>query len=274
MRAVALSLLCLPALLAGAGVRIERITVEDAPQQAQPSETGLLVATPWLPLFYLASTLAEGTSIHTAPMPACEAGADAVEAWCRDQPRSVDAVITIAGAWHGDHTFQGARRANVRVIEIDATTPVDGRGRAIPLQAGTRDAAKPPLLWLSPENLVTMANLIAADLARLSPPDATAIHEAERKVVVQLNELARFAARESAEVTWSEVADLSGGQLTPWLLGLGLQLVQGASSAEAVTVGLAGETGEINGICNALQVDSWAGMLDLIKQNYEILFAE
>ncbi|MGZ0783989.1 metal ABC transporter solute-binding protein, Zn/Mn family [Pseudomonas saponiphila] len=79
-----------------------------------------------------------------------------------------DAVIGLRSIWPDDPLYPNARRSNIRIVEIDAARPVDGALPGVALQPGQRDGlnAQP---WLSSNNLGRMADVLAADLARLAP---------------------------------------------------------------------------------------------------------
>ncbi|CBS86498.1 metal ABC transporter solute-binding protein, Zn/Mn family [Azospirillum lipoferum] len=80
-----------------------------------------------------------------------------------------DAVLTLRSAWAEDPLYPLARRANIRLIEIDAARPVDGALPGIAVNDGT---AFP---WLGIANAGRMADILAADLRRLYPESAVAI---------------------------------------------------------------------------------------------------
>jgi ABC-type Zn uptake system ZnuABC Zn-binding protein ZnuA len=83
-----------------------------------------------------------------------------------------DAVITLRSLWAQDPLFPLARRANVRIVEIDAARPIDGALPGIALQPGADLGSYP---WLHPVNLGRMADIVAADLERLAPQDAPVV---------------------------------------------------------------------------------------------------
>lgn len=103
--------------------------------------------------------------------------------------QNADAVLTLGGLWPQDPLFPAARRANIRIVDIDATRPLDQRLPGIALLPAPDDAAPYALLglepmppageetapWLSPTRLGEMAEITAADLARLAPQDAERI---------------------------------------------------------------------------------------------------
>lgn len=83
-----------------------------------------------------------------------------------------DAVITLRSLWPQDPLYPLARRANIRIVEIDAARPIDGALPGIALQSGAELGSYP---WLHPVNLGRMADIVAADLERLSPQAAPVV---------------------------------------------------------------------------------------------------
>lgn len=133
-----------------------------------------------------------------------------------------DAVITITNVWKQDPLFIYARKWNIRVIEIDASTPFDPELTGVSvlevpsgsaLSPGARKNVSPckdrraisPYIWLSLSNASKMIGIIAADLKRLSPTDAPAIDKNlvsfKREVFrLKLEYENRFAPVEGLEV--------------------------------------------------------------------------
>ncbi|AGT08617.1 metal ABC transporter solute-binding protein, Zn/Mn family [Paracoccus aminophilus] len=98
-----------------------------------------------------------------------------------------DAVLTFRSFWAEDPLYPAARRANIRIVEIDAAQPLDERmpGMAVldpaateaPLYAALGLEPMPPegeetAPWLSPSRLGEMAEVVTGDLSRLAPTDA------------------------------------------------------------------------------------------------------
>lgn len=82
---------------------------------------------------------------------------------------SADAVVGLRSLWPEDPLYTMARRSNIRIVEVDAARPVDGSLPGIAVQPGTPAAGLNSQPWLSSNNLGRMADVIAADLARLAP---------------------------------------------------------------------------------------------------------
>ncbi len=117
--------------------------------------------------------------------------------------RKADAVLTLRSVWAEDPLYPLARRANIRLVEIDAARPVDGALPGIALREG---AAFP---WLGIANAGRMADILAADLRRLYPASAAAIDANLATVKRGLLTLSSKAARTFAAVPDPSVAALS-----------------------------------------------------------------
>jgi len=97
-------------------------------------------------------------------------------ALARDAARA-DAVLTLRSLWPDDPLYALTRRANIRIVEIDAARPVDGALPGMALQAASSKTTAPLIgqAWLDPSNLGRMADIIATDLQRLAPDASDAL---------------------------------------------------------------------------------------------------
>jgi ABC-type Zn uptake system ZnuABC Zn-binding protein ZnuA len=98
--------------------------------------------------------------------------------------KRADAAITIRRIWNLDPLFAAVRAQNIRVIEIDASTPFAPEMAGVALLETTkmqgaggehRPGIVSPYIWLSLTNVVRMTDIAAADLRRLSDADAKTI---------------------------------------------------------------------------------------------------
>jgi ABC-type Zn uptake system ZnuABC Zn-binding protein ZnuA len=160
---------------------------------AVAEEKGVLVLTALPATYGITSAIAEGTSIRVENVPRDGRPMGALGRYF-EKPgedvlalmRSADAVVTIGKLWHEDPLFAAVRAQNIRVVNIDATEPFsrtlpgvalirepDG---AAPWGAGrvpeVSEAAPSIYFWLSPSNGARVAEIVAHDLALLSPKDA------------------------------------------------------------------------------------------------------
>ncbi|MEO8488368.1 zinc ABC transporter substrate-binding protein [Pseudomonas sp.] len=130
-----------------------------------------------LPITYgLADVLLENTDVHLeraapANLPGSRQvayftgrGAPALNALARE----ADAAIGLRSLWADDPLYPVARRANIRIVEVDAARPVDGGLPGIAVQPGTVDGLNSQP-WQSSNNMGRMADVMAADLSRLAP---------------------------------------------------------------------------------------------------------
>ncbi|SMH40168.1 metal ABC transporter substrate-binding protein [Azospirillum agricola] len=125
------------------------------------------------------------------------------EAKFAEAARKADAVLTLRSVWTDDPLYPLARRANIRLVEIDAARPVDGALPGIALREG---AAFP---WLGVANAGRMADILAADLRRLYPASAPAIDANLATVKRGLLALSAQTARSFAALPDPSVAALS-----------------------------------------------------------------
>lgn len=91
--------------------------------------------------------------------------------------QSVNAVacVTIRSIWKHDDLYPYARRANVRIVEIDSSAPIDKTQAGVKLIKENKSGKISPFIWRSPANLTKMADFIAKDLMALYPDQATQI---------------------------------------------------------------------------------------------------
>ena len=123
---------------------------------------------------------------------------------------SADAVIAVRSLWPEDPLYPMARRSNIRIVEIDAARPVDGALPGIALtSAGSNALEDRP--WLSINNLGRMADVIAADLVRLSPNDAKQIASNLADIKQRLLSLSAASESRLAELDSLSVISLSPG---------------------------------------------------------------
>lgn len=123
---------------------------------------------------------------------------------------NADAVIAVRSLWPEDPLYPMARRSNIRIVEIDAARPVDGALPGIALtSAGSNALEDRP--WLSINNLGRMADVIAADLVRLSPNDAKQIASNLADIKQRLLSLSAASESRLAELDSLSVISLSPG---------------------------------------------------------------
>jgi len=130
-----------------------------------------------------------------------------------------DAVIAMRSIWPQDPLYPLARRANIRVVEIDAVQPIDGSLPGLALQPGDDVSSYP---WLDPSNMGRMADIIAADLGRLDPGADPVVARNLARIRQELVSMAAQAQADLAGVDNVSVAMLSD-RLDYLVNGLGLE---------------------------------------------------
>ncbi|MCF5704183.1 metal ABC transporter substrate-binding protein [Pseudomonas syringae] len=88
---------------------------------------------------------------------------------------AADAVIGVRSLWPDDQLYPIARRSNIRIVEVDAARPVDGALPGIAVQPDLKVDGLNSQPWLASNNMGRMADVMAADLARLAPSAKPAI---------------------------------------------------------------------------------------------------
>lgn len=122
--------------------------------------------------------------------------------------QSADAVVGLRSVWPEDPLFPFARRANIRIVEIDAAKPVDGALPGVSLQPGAPGEGQHA--WLDPTNLGRMADIVAHDLKLLAPDSASHISAqlaAFKRDVVALTAKAGTALARLEDVTVFSLSD-------------------------------------------------------------------
>ncbi|WP_421900923.1 metal ABC transporter solute-binding protein, Zn/Mn family [Maridesulfovibrio sp.] len=92
-----------------------------------------------------------------------------------EQAEDAAACVTIRSIWNHDDLYPYARRANVRIVEIDGSAPVDKTQAGVKLIKEKEGGQVSPFTWRSPGNLTKMADFIAKDLMALYPDQAAKI---------------------------------------------------------------------------------------------------
>ncbi|MBO0493862.1 zinc ABC transporter substrate-binding protein [Pseudomonas sp. Marseille-Q1929] len=149
----------------------------------------VLVALP--AVYALTSVLSDGTAIEVVRVPQdaavpMESQAHTLSRLAPDVFQQATAVVTLSSLWRADPLYATARRHNLRIVEIDASHAWDSiKPGVAAIRAPANDVPwaavheaegdLSPYAWLGPVNAMRMSAIIAADLARLSPGDASRI---------------------------------------------------------------------------------------------------
>jgi hypothetical protein len=179
--------------------------------QAQTSNEHL-VLTSLQATYSITSALSKSTQIRVINVPSQSAVMD-TQAFALTRVddaifKQAEAVVTISKLWREDPLYPAARTRNIHVINIDASFPWNAAESGVgvirkPLnnvpwdvQQDNTDASLSRYMWLSSANAIRMAELIAADLVRLSPKDAQQIQENLAAFTVSIRQFsAEYGAR-------------------------------------------------------------------------------
>lgn len=110
---------------------------------------------------------------------------------------TADAVLSLRSVWPDDQLYALARRANIRVVEIDVANPVEGDLPGLTVAgAGAGDVDEPDrgqgILarqpWQDAANLARMAALISDGLGRLRPEAAPRLQQAQAAISRRLQQ--------------------------------------------------------------------------------------
>jgi len=197
------------------------------------SDAEVLVLTALPATYSIATSLAEDTSIRVVnvpidgrPMSTQARFFERAPTEVTNQLRRADAVITIGKLWREDPLYAAARAQNIRVVNIDATEPVSRTltGVALTREPEARAPWEAPpasnenvgttrastFFWLGPSNTERAAEIVAHDLARLSPKDANTIAQnlaMYRRILFEL--------QQSYEARLAELDDVTVFSLSP-----------------------------------------------------------
>ncbi|RMX01468.1 metal ABC transporter substrate-binding protein [Allofranklinella schreckenbergeri] len=129
------------------------------------------------------------------------------------------AALTLRSIWPDDQLYPLARRANIRIVEIDVAHPIEGDlpGVTLPAHQGDQGDApghaaasvlhNPP--WQDSANLARMATLMADALARLAPEAAPRLQANLAAIQQHLQQAEAQASRALAQASDVSVLLLS-----------------------------------------------------------------
>mgnify|MGYP000906545101 CR=1 FL=1 len=79
------------------------------------------------------------------------------------------AVVDVAKVWGNDYLYEYARRKNIRIVEIDASYSFSGNDYLSLSLLNYKNGDRNPYVWMSFQNVIKMANIVADDLSELFP---------------------------------------------------------------------------------------------------------
>ena len=87
------------------------------------------------------------------------------------------AVVDIAKVWNNDYLYEYARRKNIRIVEIDASYSFSGNDYLSLSLLNYKNGDRNPYVWMSFQNVIKMANIVADDLSELFPENSKIIEK-------------------------------------------------------------------------------------------------
>ena len=87
------------------------------------------------------------------------------------------AVVDVAKVWNNDYLYEYARRKNIRIVEIDASYSFSGSDYLSLSLLNYKNGDRNPYVWMSFQNVIKMANIVADDLSELFPENSKIIEK-------------------------------------------------------------------------------------------------
>lgn len=87
------------------------------------------------------------------------------------------AVVDVAKVWNNDYLYEYARRKNIRIVEIDASYSFSGNDYLSLSLLNHKNGDRNPYVWMSFQNVIKMANIVADDLSELLPENSKIIEK-------------------------------------------------------------------------------------------------
>lgn len=107
------------------------------------------------------------------------------------------AVIDVAKVWENDYLYEYTRRQNIKIIEIDASYSFSGDDYSALSLLNYKNGERNPYVWMSLQNTIKMADIIATDLTRLFPKNEKVITTNLKKFTEELKDLENNYLRET-----------------------------------------------------------------------------
>ena len=99
------------------------------------------------------------------------------------------AVVDVAKVWNNDYLYEYARRKNIRIIEIDASYSFSGNDYLSLSLLNYKNGDRNPYVWMSFQNVIKMANIVADDLSELFPENSKIIEKNLTKFSQEIKEI-------------------------------------------------------------------------------------
>ncbi|MDO4706402.1 MAG: zinc ABC transporter substrate-binding protein [Comamonadaceae bacterium] len=229
LAALASALLAAPAQAANAAASAPANASAAAPSAspaAAPAAAPLRVLAAHPVVHGLAQQLLQGSGIELLRMAPARLPANRLPAYLAGRGQDellaaaaqAHAALTLRSIWPDDQLYPLARRANIRIVEIDVATPIEGElpgvtlpaaalGDATPAAAGSAVLRHPP--WQDSANLARMATLMTDALARLAPQAAPRLQANLAAIQQRLQQAEAQASRALAQASDVSVLLLS-----------------------------------------------------------------
>ena len=174
----------------------------------QPDEKNILVSHDFIEV--LAKTLTKDTDINIVRAIPANYSPDVQTSYLKKQwsqfsklAKGSDAVLFASAFWAGDPLYPYGRRANIRIVPIDITRPLDNSRAGIPITAFPTSSKQLHFVWNSPGNGARMSDILASELNKLYP-------ESSETVTKNLDKFKRelFKLRTRYEIAFGELEAL------------------------------------------------------------------
>ena len=99
------------------------------------------------------------------------------------------AVVDVAKVWNNDYLYEYARRKNIRIVEIDASYSFSGNDYLSLSLLNYKNVDRNPYVWMSFQNVIKMANIVADDLSELFPENSKIIEKNLTKFSQEIKEI-------------------------------------------------------------------------------------
>ena len=99
------------------------------------------------------------------------------------------AVVDVAKVWNNDYLYEYTRRKNIRIVEIDASYSFSGNDYLSLSLLNYKNGDRNPYVWMSFQNVIKMANIVADDLSELFPENSKIIEKNLTKFSQEIKEI-------------------------------------------------------------------------------------
>ena len=99
------------------------------------------------------------------------------------------AVVDVAKVWNNDYLYEYARRKNIRIVETDASYSFSGNDYLSLSLLNYKNGDRNPYVWMSFQNVIKMANIVADDLSELFPENSKIIEKNLTKFSQEIKEI-------------------------------------------------------------------------------------